>query len=399
MSHPIIHYLVNGPNPAPNTAIPTKGKPTSLVDSMRVMGIDHVDQKPDNWVTIDYKVEDALVRLILGNIRSERDLQLAEQAVRAYLFADYLEVFRPAAFSFSKYGVWPHRLSSADANDYAYSLYKDIPSRDVLLITSYVQVEDGLIVRSTSGLTDIDGLPIASLDSKSLTLDKALDHFISSVSLPLNSYIGISSEASLQAASDVVDPTLGRLINIIDRDWHAKIGPMSRRLNGFVLPPFLSVVLHRAQNRELIPESLSQLRAEFADVRRYLVSLEQEIEQSDDERHISSLLHRFDETFSSVIPATLEDEVYENRRPLLQGVNVIITSLALNGYFDMATIGYASSALIQYFHAKSLEYNPNSTRVSKSLVAGKLSRSFRVGSLKKMLEKHLHADELKKLGY
>lgn len=399
MNHPTIHYLVNGPNPAQGVPIPTRGRPASLVDSMRIVGVDHVDNKPDNWVAIDYKVEDALVRLIQGGIKSEIDLQLAEQAVRAYLLADYLEVYRPIVFSYSQYGVWPHLLPSTNASDFAYELLASIPSRDVLVVTSDVQVDNGIITKSRSGLVDVQGLQIDQLDSRRDTFDSALAHFMTSVSLPLNSYSGVSFTRVLESDTNIIDPVLNRLIAIIDRDWQAKIGPSAKKISGFVLPPLLTAVLHRARNRESIPDALFALRAEFSDIRKYLVDLESEIALSEDEFLISKRIHDFDSLFASVVPSILEDEVYENRRSLLNAIHVLWVTLALSGHHVLATLGTASTGFIQYVHEKSLENNPNAHRVSKSLVAGKLSRSLRVGSMKKILVKHLNQEELKALGY
>lgn len=399
MTHPTVHFLVTGPNPVPGLSIPTRGRVTSLVDAMRIVGVDHIDNKPDNWVSIDYKVEDAVVRLIQGGIESEIDIQLIEQAIRAYLFADYLDVYRPIVYSHSKFGVWPHLLQSTNAHDFAYELFADITSRDVLVVSANIQVEDGIILSSTNGLIDVHGIPINQLDEHSDKLDATLSHFITAAALPLNSYSGVSFGISHESDINGIDPILNRLIGTIDREWKVNRGPAAVHLSGYVLPPFISTVLHRAKNRESIPDALASLRKEFKDIRIYILNLEREISTSNDDSTISKKIAELDQLLKAVIPASLEDDVYDNKRGIFNSISLLFAITSIAGFHAFATIGAVVNELARSHHSKALEQNPNARIISKSLVAGKLSRAFRVGSLSVLLKKHLHSEELIKLGY
>jgi len=378
----------------PSSYIPTIGHITSVFDVYRTAGIHSITNRPDSWSVTDIESVSALGRVIDGPIASKDDIAKAESAIRAALLYDFAEVFVPSLkIDYGNGFISYERLDKDIRNQASFEGFSCVPCRDQLLAAEFLTVKDGQILTSSNEDTKLIGKSIEDSNfclnyvreitadiSVSLALDyKATSHF--------SDRLFTNADRS---ASGFIDSMYDR----IELSWDKKLASIPKLSFNATLPPLISIVLFRANQRSDIPNVLRELREEMEVVRNQLNDINQVLESGSSEADIASFVQKYSESFDAIVPEAFLTNAQRNKRKIIEIFNFI---RPIRSIYSLVAdpLNIDREKLFEVVSQIEKVVSTDSRIIARSVAAEKMSDLLRVESLHNCIKTHFNESELK----
>lgn len=395
MTHPLLRYIQSRPDEG--GYIPTFGHIATALDVYRTVAIADVENRPEAWCFTDTASAGALGRLIDGPILGRSDIEQAESALRSILLHDFVDVIVPCAKAIGDKGFVGYlRFDKHQRKEAAFIGMNVVPCRDLLFTVELVGTKDGKIVSSTNVGSGLVGCSV----------DDQVDNYrklVSSCSDVANAFPMQVGAASYFSLVQLNNKTMGGPASFIDslykriyRPWTEVAQAEPSLFLDVKLPPFVSIVLSRATNREHIPDVLSALRDELSDVRKDLVRLNNMLDGSTTQAEIHALVRRVNESFDAIVPEALMTDTERRWRRL---VSVFSLFKAARQIYSVAVdpLSADPDRFADCFQSTRAAVLKSQRIVSRSVSAEKFADLLRVDSVRDMITSHFRADELQRL--
>jgi hypothetical protein len=397
---PRTKFIVTGPEEtqglrgsAPSSQIPTFGHIASAYDIYRTVRIDEVNNVPESWAFTDLDSVAALGRVVDGPITSGEDIARAESALRTALLYEFSEVVVPCVKADHGNGFIGYlRFDEKFRNKASFEAFSCVPCRDHLLAVEYVQLKDGEIINSSFNKSLLMGQAASDNVYNLNYVTNRTSEVAATLPMDLGAathYTGpIYSAITNRSPSDFIDELYSRVY----RPWMevAQAGPQLRV--ELKLPPFLAIVLNRANFRSDIPTILRELREELIPVRKDLVRLNQMIDSCLKQSEIYAQSQKISQSFDAIVAESLLTPVELRYRRIISIFNLIrpvrqIYSIAAD------PLSADPEKFIKSFQVAKEAVEKNRRIVSRSVAASKFSELLRTGSIRDMVTSHFTTEE------
>ena len=375
--------------------IPTLGNITTAFDAYKAVGIVDVGNRPLSWCFTDTSAAAALGRIVEGPIHSGSDIASAEEALRAILLYDFVEILVPCAKAKYDSGIIGyHRFDKNERNEAAFEAIRVAPCRDLLYASEFIRISREEIVESTN------------LDSKVVgrsSCDDSLAYGLitgscADLANALTMTIGAAAHFASNALQKPLRPGVGGFINQlysrIKKPWMEVAQSQPHLYCDLKLPPLLAICLNRASDRTDLPVVLSELRQELADARIELNSMNEMLESSNSQAEIIRQSKRIQQCFDAIVPEALMTKTQRKQRRIMSVFRILKPIPQLySAAVDPLSLGPSQFAdVFDSVQATILNEGRIVNRCSSAL---KFSTLLRTGSIRDIMTSHFNDDELR----
>lgn len=378
-------------------AIPTFGHPAGGFDAYKTVAVGDINHKSDSWCFTDIEAASALGRIIDGPIRSWQDIERAESALRAILLHDFIEILVPCVKGEIDTGIISYlRFDDHLRNQAAFSALQVANCRDYLFATEYVHVSKGEITASSNANSELIGNNIQSNDINFSTVTNSSRKGALALPMTLGAATYYTSDAFAIRGQKGTAGFIDDLYERIYKPWVqvAQNGPVL--FTDIKLPPFIAIVLSRANTRENIPDVLRELREQLADVRSDLIRMNKMLERPAKQAEIYAQVQRINESFDAIVAESLLTPAERRFRRITQVFNFINPVRQLySAAVDPLTI--SPGQLEQFFKSTHSAVLQNSRIVSRSVTAATFAELLKVDSVHDIVHSHFSHDEIELL--
>lgn len=375
-------------------SIPTLGHAASTFDAYRIAAIHSVENRPESWCMTDTDAAAALGRVVDGPIRSHKDIEYAESALRAVLLHEYVEVLVPCVKAEQNTGFVHYvRLDKAERNEAAFSAFQVAPCLDRLLAVEYVSITGGQVTASSNKSSNLVGALLDDICSHYRGLLKSAGQLAFAFPAQMGAATYYTGEEWARPMNGGAAGFIDEMYRRIYRPW-VEIAQATPPLYIDVrLPPLLSIVLSRASTREKIPDVLRDLREELGRARGGLNRLNSMIEKCVSQADIHAQTRRVNESFDAIVPEALLTHAERRRRRIVSIFNFVkpirqIYSAAV----DPLAVNYEK--LQEFFNSASAAVAADSRIVSRSVAAATMAELLRVGSVRETILTQFSEEEV-----
>jgi hypothetical protein len=377
--------------------IPTLGNIATAFDAYKAVGIVDVGNRPLSWCFTDTSAAAALGRIVEGPIHSVSDISSAEEALRAILLYDFVEILVPCAKAKYDSGIIGyHRFDKKERNEAAFAATRVAPCRDLLYASEFISISREEIVESTN------------LDSKVVgrsSCDDSLAYGLITEScadlanaLPMT--IGAAAHFASNALQKPLRPGVGGFINQlysrINKPWMEVAQSQPHLYCELKLPPLLAICLNRASHRADLPGVLGELRQELADARIELNSMNEMLESSNSQAEIVRQSKRIQQCFDAIVPEALMTNTQRKQRRIMSVFRILKPIPQLySAAVDPLSLG--PSQFADVFDSVQATILNEGRIVSRCSSALKFSSLLRTGSIRDVMTSHFNDDELRLL--
>ncbi len=362
--------------PDDNAYIPTLGYPTTACDLFRSIGCPVTGHEGWNSCYADVDTCSGLAKLIEGEITSWEQIEAAELGLQILMWHDRLDVMVPAFKQHSE-KISFYKRTNDDRSDLSFDLFKELIPYYILFVVEEVVERDGLIIDSSCHSSPLIGLPS---NSEINYLNTSM--YQGTVFTVIPNDFGVSAYFSNRKLKDICQRKswFQNLYSTVRTGWEKNV-----RIDPYyefeaVLPPLLSIVLHRAQSRDKIPEAIFYLRHELRKIRNEIVDLSNHIEclkaDGAKQHEIAKICTHIQESFNNIVRATTCDSYLRQN----------LVKLFLLFPSPLSTI---IDALVPE------KVDITAKAIADRTVSGQmLSKYLRVDNIAKLLEKHFTVAEM-----
>ena len=401
MTHPpLINYRVNFNEPEdldPDywVYIPSLGHPTGAVDAYRTNSViaDTVQFRPRTWASTDTDCQASLGRIIDGPIIDRHDLARAECALQALLLHEHVEIQIPAIkVSGGPAGSSYLRLDNDQRSEAAFSAFQVAAPADFLFAIERVEVHDGLITSSTRPNSEFVG---TSVNNVAIHYRNAM-HIASELTASFSTDLNIAAYHSAPeftrtmrgGAAGFIDALYGRVI----AGWKEVVCNCPQVHFQMYLPPFLAIVLNRANHREDIINVLSDLREELKACREELATMNDFLQSTKSQADIIKYSERVNASFNAIVPESLLTDAERRRRRLVSVFNFAKPALQL---YTIAAdpLNLSRENFLQLYKSAQGAVKSNSRLVSQFVSSETFADLLRVESVRSLAETHFSESE------
>lgn len=375
--------------------VPTLGNIATAFDAYRAVGIVDVGNRPRSWCFTDTSAAAALGRIVDGPIRSGSDIASAEEALRAILLYDFVEVLVPCAKAKYDTGiVGYHRFDKSERSEAAFEATRVAPCRDLLYASEFIRISSEKIVESTNLNSKVVG--------RSSGDDLLAYEFITGSCADLANALLITIGAAAHFASNALQRPLRpgpagfitQLYNRIHRPWMEVAQSQPYLYCDLKLPPLLAICLDRAPTRSDLPRVLCELRLELEDARTELNSMNEMLESSHSQAEIIRQSKRIQECFDAIVPEALMTNAQRKQRRIMAVFRILKRIPQLySAAVDPLSLG--PSQFADVFDSVQATILNEGRIVSRYSSALKLSALLRTGSIRDIMSSHFNEDELR----
>ena len=378
--------------------IPTWGHIASAFDLYRTVAIHSVKNKPNSWCFTDTETAGALGRIIDGPIKSFKDIEKAESALRAILLHDYIEILIPCVKTANGEFTSYLRFDKEERNQAAIAAFNAAPCRDFLLATKCVNISKGQIVGSSNAKSPIVGLPTEGEAKIFKEISAQISETASTLPLSVeaSTYYNNKNFISPLASGDAC--FIDSLYRRIYKPWMeiAQSGP-----SLFIetkLPPFLAIVLSRANNRTDLPDVITALREELEPIRCDLNRMNALLDGTMSQADLQKQVQNINESFDAIVAESLLTASERRSRRILSVFNSVkpvrqlysITAYPLT--FDL-------NKFKETFNSISEAVRKNSRIISRCNTATKFAELLRTDSVRETILTHFTEFEVNLLKF
>ena len=245
----------------------------------------------------------ALAKIAEGGVTSHLDLEAAETALQALLLHERVHVLTHAPkvdFGNGHFGY--KRQDEGRRSELAFQLMHVAGARDFLIAPELVRIQDGRVISSTSAKSPL-------LGRMADQLAQGRPYWSEDVEDAINATIDMHGIPAY-----LTDPALIRkrrgegfakdFYTRMRAPWDKVVGDVPPVVCSFTLPPFLAIVLERANNRADLGSVIADLREELINVRSELREFNYLVTASTTQTEVEARIRRITESFDAVVPET-----------------------------------------------------------------------------------------------
>lgn len=376
--------------------IPTFGNIATTFDAYKAVGIVDVGSRPRSWCFTDTTAAAALGRIVDGPIHSQTDIASAEEALRAVLLYDFVEVLIPCAKAKYDSGnmVGYHRFDKRERSEAAFKATRVAPCRDLLYASEFIRISNGEIVESTNLDSKIVG---SSSDDDSLAYG-----LLTGSCADLANALPITIGAAAHFASDALQRPLRpgaagfvtQLYSRIYKPWMEVAQSQPYLYCDLKLPPLLAISLDRASERSDLPRVLNELRQELSDARNELNAMNEMLESSNSQAEIIRQSRRIQECFDAIVPEALLTNTQRKQRRITSVFRIL---KPISQLYSAAVdpLSLEATEFADVFNSVQATILNEGRIVSRCSSALKFSSLLRTGSIRDIMTSHFTEDEIR----
>jgi len=377
----------------PSSHIPTFGHVATTFDVYRTVGIDRIDNVPDSWAFTDLESVAALGRIVDGPIISGEDIAKAESALRAALLYEFAEVMVPCVKAEYGNGLISYlRFDDGFRNQASFESFSCAPCRDRLLAIEYVNINNGEIVKSNFGNSQLLGKSTSCIKYNLKYVTERSSEVVAALSIQC----GAATHYTDTIYSAITDRSpsgfIDELYRRVYRPWMdvAQAGPQIRV--ELKLPPLLAIILNRANSRSDVPRVLREIRDEMTPVRSNLINLNRMIDSCVNQSDIYAQSKRITDSFDAIVAESILTRAEFNSRRF---VSIFKAINPLRKIYTIAADPLAANheKFIELAQSINTSVKKDSRIVSRFVASSKIAELLRVGSVRDMVTSHFSKGE------
>ncbi|WP_155914629.1 hypothetical protein [Asticcacaulis sp. AC460] len=394
--HGYNQFLVTRPEEArlrtgiSTAVIPSFGAVTQAVDQYRAVSI-YDTNLPDMGASfLDVASVAAISKIAEGGVTSYLDIERAELACQALLLNEVVHVICHGAKVEIDSGLITYLRGSENRSEFSYELMSMAHSIDYIIAPEYVKSENGVIVDASFSKSPLLGKKLSeiSIDEYwSKDVSDAINASVSGFGIP-----AYFSDSRLNQ-SRRGDGFQKRFYGGLNISWEKSVGNSPPIVCTFRLPPLLSIVLDRANNRQDIKNVIRDLRDELSIVRKELLNFNQIVTKPKSEIEISKMVKWIDESFEAILPeAGLTSgqrisrkifNIHKIVRPIVKFMAGFVMKTGLS-YDDV--LGYATNIHEYVLESESVIDRTQTSKIFSNLV--------KVESIQSLVRHHFSQSEI-----
>lgn len=368
-------YFISKPDDS-YASIPTLGFPTTACDLYRAVGYTVNGHEGWNSCFADIETCNGLVTLIEGEVTSWDQIEAAELALQILMWHDRLDVMVPAFKQKSENMVF-YKRCEIDRKNLAFDLFKEMAPYDVLFVVEEAIEKGGVIIESSDQAS-----PLIGLDPKMPIFYLNCSRFQAMAFSSIPHDFGVPAYFSNSILKNVCQRNnwFKRLYFSLRSEWEKAVKLDPDFEFDLVLPPLLSIVLHRANKREQIPEAINELRHETLKIRNEII---------DFSNYIDEIKQR----------GVHQNEIYKKCKYIQESFDHIVKATASDSFLHQNLIRLflsIPSPLISIIDALTPEKVDISSRIiaDRTVCGQMLTKYLKVDSIVRLLEKHFTITEV-----
>lgn len=401
MQRPKLWYYVqdnsNNPFLEGGAYIPTLGHIATAVDWFCLHSIGYIENPSKSWAFTDVESASALGRLIDGPIRSRRDIEGAESALRALLLHEVVDVVIPTV-KFLDGGLKSYaRFDREIRNQAAFEAFQVADCADYLIACEAVEIKDGQVTASSRMDSELVGRPITDGDKNYSLMLRGAANVASALPMQLNAATYYTSPDLIQPMKNGAKDFIDQLYRKIENPWVNVAQSQPAFSIDVRLPPLISIVLSRAPSRSSIPSVLKELRDELRPIRLDLVQLNELLDRTMTQADLAAQVRRINQSFDAIVPEALLTDAQRRLRPWLCVFRIVSwVRQALESPLSPSVIDEIDR-MTRVFDASVRGVRYNRSITTRSVTAAKFSELLRMESVRGLITSHFTRAEIEVL--